>query len=289
MRGAVVLALLIAPLVHGTSPARATFPGANGRIAVNAIDTGNYDIYTINPDGSGRTNLTNHPADDLNPAWSPDGRRIAFTSNRSGVFAQYVMAADGSSVTHVTDGGGWPTWSPTGQQIAFVNGGLFVVNVDGSGLTQIASGSALTPAWSPSGTEIAFSRYLPSGDAAIYIIHPDGTGLRPVTGLAGAVDQAPNWAPDGDSILFTRFGSGAGIYEVGADGTGQELVMQPSSGALMAVYSPNGRRIAYTSGGALFVTRALRDDLQLGAGDKPDWQPTCVVGGRLGSPLGNCD
>jgi len=97
-----------------------TFPGLNGKIAFTSIRDGNEEIYVMNADGTDQTRLTNNPAGDWNPDWSPDGTRIAFNSNReSGQDEIYVMNPDGSGVTDLTNNpasDGSPTWSPDGTK-----------------------------------------------------------------------------------------------------------------------------------------------------------------------------
>lgn len=302
LRTAGVLALLVAVVFVVAVPARAAFPGANGLIAFNWIANGNYEIFSVTADGGDKKNLTNNAADDANPAWSPDGHGLAFVSNREGSYALYTMAEDGSSVTHVADNAGWPTWSPTGEQIVIVRSfgaagtGLVVVNVNGSGETQITSGfTDLTPAWSPDGSEIAFARFLPSGDEAIFAIRPDGTGLRQVTGAPGARDEAPNWSPDGSNIVFSRFGPGGvrSVRQVQGDGSGEHELFSFMSSGGMAVYSPDATRLAFSDGSVLYVSDTSGGNaLQVTAGDKPDWQPIgmdCSSGGLLGPTLLNSD
>ena len=105
-----------------------------------------YDIFSMNPDGSDQTNLTNNPADDSAPAWSPDGTRVAFTSDRGGDLEIFLMNADGSNQTNLTNNSAddaFSTWSPDGTRIAFAtdrpNGEIFVMNADGSEQTNLTN------------------------------------------------------------------------------------------------------------------------------------------------------
>ena len=93
------------------------------RVVFASKRPGNYDLYVMNADGSGQTRLTTSSADDVDPAWSPDGSRIVFQAYRNGQAEIYVMNADGSGQTRLTnhsDYDGQPAWSPDGTQIAFV-------------------------------------------------------------------------------------------------------------------------------------------------------------------------
>jgi Tol biopolymer transport system component len=153
--GFCVLALIGLFALAGTAGANATVPGTNGKIAFasnrdytatsnpcpdnndSAPDCG-FEIYTMNPDGTGVTRLTNNLFKDDKPSWSPDGKQIAFESRRdcattsipdnSNCFSNiYVMDADGNNVRQLTslpDSATHPTWSPDGSQIAFERGDL---------------------------------------------------------------------------------------------------------------------------------------------------------------------
>ncbi len=108
------------------SPAWAAFPGDNGKLAFTSDrDSANfiYDIYSMDSSGPGSAaRLTTHAASDLDPAWSPDGQKIAFMSARDGNLEIYVMDADGTNQTRLTKdatGDTFPAWSPDGQKIAF--------------------------------------------------------------------------------------------------------------------------------------------------------------------------
>ena len=172
------------PLTQSQAPALK----ANGKIAFTSHRDDNGEIYAINPDGSRQTRLTNNPAEDDFPAWSPDGSKIAFASNRDGHYEIYLMNADGSSQTRLTNSQAdafYPDWSPDGAKIVFtrIDGGaesleIYAMNADGSNQTRLTNNQYKDwePTWSPDGTRIAFKRqetntccgdiYLMSADAA---------------------------------------------------------------------------------------------------------------------------
>jgi TolB protein len=142
------------------------------------------DIYVANADGSGLVDLTNNPANcNRDPSWSPDGTKIAFR-NSQGLF---VINADGNGASELASGGFWEAWSPNGRKIAFATSeGVFVSNVDGSDVVQVASSSARA-VWSPDGTKIAFAMV-----GSIYTIDIDGTGLAKVVDDVSTLDD---WQP----------------------------------------------------------------------------------------------
>jgi len=197
-------------------PAKAGKPDpstpSDPKIAFHTDRDGNLEIYVMHADGSNPTNLTNHPAQDGSPDWSPDGTRIAFHSDRDGVPNLYVMNADGSEVTRLTNSPASnvnPAWSPDGSRLAFTsneNGWqIHVINADGTGEVQVTDLAAFngTPAWAPTDpTSIAFYNEDQHYSSAIHLIQPDGSGLLRLTSGGTYHDLHPSWSPSGKQIVF---------------------------------------------------------------------------------------
>jgi len=191
-----------------------------------------YEVYRAQVDGSGLANLTNHYATDYRPAWSPDGGRVAFNSDRDGSLDVWVMNADGTNPVRLTTSPALdidPAWSPDGGKIAFVSGRdgdheVYVMNADGSGVSRLTTHTAqdYSPAWSPDGTELAFVSNR-NGSEDIWLMSPDGSGAQNLTGslLPAANEAFPVWSPDGSRLAFV---SGSDLYVVNRDGTGLRLV-----------------------------------------------------------------
>jgi Tol biopolymer transport system component len=129
------------------------------RIAFMYNVDGQWDIYAMDPDGTGKTNLSNNPAREGLFSWSPDGTRIAFVSDRAGSDLYYVMNSDGSDqrkLTDLQDDNMGFSWSPDGTRLVFVsnnagNDEIYAINADGSGLLRLTENSAndIRPSWQP--------------------------------------------------------------------------------------------------------------------------------------------
>ncbi|MDX6612502.1 MAG: hypothetical protein QOD75_1688 [Blastocatellia bacterium] len=291
-------------------------PKQNGLIACTAGagtgTSGTNNIWLMNPDGSGLTPLTlNTPAEDVAPVWSPDGTRIAFVSRAPNAYGLYVMNADGSNISRLTDSNQdqSPTWSPDGTRIAFGGSrnsdpyGILVVNSDGTNLKRLSNGNL--PSWSPDEVSIAFN-----GAFGFMIMNADGTNIRsiPLPGLPFGAMQF-RWSPDGTKLAFTGLENGSfgrSIYTVSPDGTGLTKIPN-SSGGQSPAWSPDGTKIVfYGIINAGLPTGIYTIDLA-GTGltkisgdltevDTPDWQtqppnfsplsPTYSIAGHLQNSSG---
>ena len=216
---------------------------------------GNLEIYTMNSDGSGLTRLTNNSAHDWWPAWSPDGAKIAFTTQRNGNDDIYVMNADGSAQTRLTTSqadDSRPAWSPDGAKIAFKstrdgNTEIYVMNADGSGQTRLTTDPSIDfePSWSPDGSKIAFVSNR-DGDNEIYVMNPDGSGPTQITDNAND-DLEPAWSPDGLKIAFAsnRHGGLHAIYIMNADGSAPVRVTNANLFDERPSWSSDGTQLAF--------------------------------------------
>jgi Tol biopolymer transport system component len=183
------------------------------------------EIYVVQPDGSGARNVTQHPANDALPSWSPDGKRLVFRSTRDGNKELYVINADSTGLTRLTSSPGtdtFPSWSPLGDRIVFASDRtgdfeIYTARPDGSDLKQLthSPGLDMHPVWSPDGKWICFASQRgglkdehpltgnpqPYGD--LHIMRPDGSEVQPLTDDQFE-DGTPGWAPLLHSPEITR-------------------------------------------------------------------------------------
>jgi dipeptidyl aminopeptidase/acylaminoacyl peptidase len=313
--------LLVALLALGVAAATATAtsPGRNGKIAF--VRGG--DIWAMGPDGSSPVRLTNSPGralEDTDPAWSPDGTRIAFV--RAGINGDlprdiYVLRV-GASATLVARDGTGPSWSPNGARLTFVRERIeansfpisyfWVVNADGTGAHRISPAGqagwlfAGHTDWSPLGDLIAFD----SGDEETSVAFVDRNG-----GFGGGVpgggtqsfDLRPSWAPDATAIALDRFQASECAIPFSCtpdDAVVTKLIVADRHGgtrivianAAQPAWSPDGARIAFVSRvGGVRQIRTMRIDgsdartltSSPSGSSEPTWQAT-RPGLRLGAP-----
>jgi TolB protein len=198
---------------------------------------------------------------EVDPAWSPDGTTIAFSSKRGGTFDLYTMRADGSGTRRLTstrEDDGNPSWSPSGQALAFDRGpvgDIWVVNEDGSDARAIADGPAAEtqPAWAPNGAWIAYVRRTPGTPIQeLWLMRPDGTTQHRVTDFR-RVTGAPAWSPDSERIVFSAALDGEvfDIYSVDLEGKALRRHTQSPNDAIEPSWSPDGSTIAFAREGAI--------------------------------------
>jgi tol-pal system beta propeller repeat protein TolB len=187
----------------------------------------NQEIYLKFVTTGGGANLTRSPyTNEYDPAWSPDGAKIAFVVGGGEIF---VMNADGTgrrNLTNTPKTESMPTWSPDGTKIAFVRVDsegeweIFVMNADGSGQKRLTYSPQYSynygPDWSPDGAKIAFTLQS-NGAYNVYTMNADGSGVKQLT-KGGALD--PAWSPDGTKIAFNKVQEGHyDIFTMNIDGT----------------------------------------------------------------------
>jgi Tol biopolymer transport system component len=273
----VALYALLEPIVFpgsdSSAPAARTSvvaAAADAKIAFLRIRNGPgrqdvYELYVTNADGSGKRKLAQTPwaigaaGFRAGPAWSPDGRQLAFTiqlppgrglCDRAGACNDeiYVIDADGTGLRRLTRNAvpdGPASWSPDGKTIGFLSwrgrtgADIFVMNPDGSDERQLTRrpGNEGGPDWSPDGQTIAFTAVPPrpvvtaiSADGPprdVYVMNADGSDQRNLTNTPAAAEQGADWSPGGRSLAFgTSDGPpwGVTVFVMNADGSGKHRV-----------------------------------------------------------------
>ncbi|MEP7199616.1 MAG: DUF5050 domain-containing protein, partial [Chloroflexota bacterium] len=251
-------------------------------------DKDKWRVYVAGPDGIDPTPLTNGLADDQWPSWSPDGSKIAFTSNRDGHYEVYVMNADGSEQTRLTRTNlhSWsPSWSPDGKKIVFStsrdrNWEVYVMNADGSNPTRLTDDPAEDHAavWSPDGRVIAFASKR-TGNYDIYLMNPDGSAPNRVT-QTSANNFSPTWSPDSRRIAFESNRDGNWeIYVMDGDGANAKNLTNTASNDQGPAWSLDGQSLAF------FSNREGRSDIWVMRSDGSDARNWTHGAGSAQSPV----
>ena len=254
---------------------------AQAKIAFTSGREGNAEIYVMDADGGNPQNLTNNPHVDVIPAWSPDGKRIAFMSDRDGHvnihdfpnYEIYVMDADGGNQLNLTndpDDDRHPSWSPDGKRIVFTsdrdagrdnphNIEIYVMDADGENLQRLTNNLTEDeyPSWSPDGKRIAFSARRDGHfenefgiTYEIYVMDADGENEQRLTENRNN-DWNSSWSPDGKRIAFMSDRKGDvvnwDIYVMDADGGNPQNLTENRVYDSSPSWSPDGERIVFSS------------------------------------------
>ncbi len=216
-------------------------------------------LYTMTPNGERLHRLTWYYINVTNPAWSPDGRQLAFLSNAGAYWDIYLIHADGSGLTNLTNSPGIesaPSWSPDGTRLTFSVGNhgmddIMVMDADGSNLINLTNTEFMErePIWSPNGEQIAY--YCPgwhgSSTPDICVMKIDGNETKNLTQNESTEGRIA-WSPDSQTILFDSFRAwNRDIYTVPARGGNQTRLTTVEGEDYNAAWSPDGNSIAYVS------------------------------------------
>src|SRR3954470_1592385 len=304
-----IAVLAIAAALAPAPAAQASWPGLNGWLSFSSNRFGTAlsgDIFAMPSFGLPQVQLTEVRPDDGQSAWSPDGRRIAFKSRRNGNNELYVMNADGSDETRLTNSfrgsEGQPFWSPDGRRLLYrktpdnpitQDADIWQIDVDpvnpNPRTVLERAGDERYPSYSPDGSKIVFrgdtDRVDHSGDEELYVMDADGTNIVRLTDNA-IFDSAPAFSPDGTKLAFESARDSGDplkldIYVMNADGSDVRRLTADAAHDEGPIWSPDGTKIAFTSerGGSSDIwvmgadgsgVRRLTDDPA--RDESPDWQ-----------------
>ncbi|MEI6634308.1 MAG: DPP IV N-terminal domain-containing protein [Chlamydiota bacterium] len=265
-----VLILLIAVMAAtagcgrggGEEKAHAAPPAMEGRLVYQRGEGNAAEIWVMDLPSRKSVRLTDNRALDEYPRWSPDGREIAFYSDREGTRQIYIMDASGGNARRITGKASVnedPSWSPDGSRLCFwaqdrrgAPENICLIARDGTGMTDITrskTGSRRVPAWSPDGKRIAFTsdRYL---SHQVYLIDASGAHEERLTGNPRGACR-PRWSPDGKRIAYSDGGYGVrtniDIWEMDPDGRNKKRLTEAGGHDYDPAYAPDGSRIIFAS------------------------------------------
>jgi TolB protein len=305
MRCLLILAFaLLSALIPASTRAQAA--GAPGRIAFVASRTadGNADIFSADIGGEAIINLTDDPAPDRSPVWSPDGRQIAFASRRGDNWDVYRMRADGSDLQRLTNDpayDGEPAWSPDGTRIAFSSSrdgdlNIYLLELSSGSLRRVTDDRAADyqPTWAPDSHQLAFTSWR-DGNQEIYAVSLPQSALADMPSAINltnnpAPDRSPAWGSDG-RLAFISDREGIGnLHVLDLESDEQQLagirnrgLQDPAwtvGGGLLAV-GPWGAGGFNSAQGVLIMTTGISVSVALvgspHAYAEPDWNPNAVA------------
>lgn len=239
------------------------FPSPDGtKIVFESKIAGFYQLFTMNPDGSGIVQITHDPWNHDTPAWSPDGKRLAFVSDQNKHSVIYMMNVDGTGLERLSPENAesiHPTWSPDGTQIIYCadddlnppkknDASIYRVDVRSKEIKTLITGGVNTyPSWSPDGKRIVFRKMIGDMNSEVFVANADGSELKNLSNHM-AFDGWPAWSPDGKQIAFSsNRRANYQIHLMNADGGGVRLVANTEGRATEPRWSPDGKTIYFTN------------------------------------------
>jgi Tol biopolymer transport system component len=235
------------------------------RIVFQSNASGDFDLYVM--EGTTTKRIVASPADDITPAYSPDGSRIAFVSERDGNREVYVCDPDGNAQVNISKNAAMdihPSWSRDGKHMLFSSNrgnsspddyDIWQMNEDGSDPKQITRGPEIDTyaSWSPDGKSIVTRRVI-DGNNEVFVMDADGGHPRNLTNAPTTYDGWPVWSPDGKKIAYASGPGGKSptcIMLMDADGSNKRALTRPLAGATFVydtqpTFTPSGKRIVFT-------------------------------------------
>ena len=236
-------------------------------------------------DGAGIRQLTTEQADHEDPAWSPDGKHVAFVLIKDGVEQIQTMNPDGSGIVPITPADVraiHPDWSPDSRAILYCtdddlkppkknSSEIYSVELANHRITKLISGGVNTyPVLSPDGKKLAFRRMVGETNSEVFVANADGSDAHNITNNP-AFDGWPAWSPDGTRIAFAsnRGNQNYQIYTMDPDGSNVSLVAATEGRGTAPKWSPDGKAIFFT----ICQKSAFNLDCQIYAARLDAYQP----------------
>jgi len=239
------------------------FPSPDGKkVLFESKVAGFYQLFTMNPDGSEITQITQDPWNHDTPSWSSDGTKISFVSDQNKHSVVYIMHVDRTGLERLSPENAesiHPTWSPDSTKVIYCadddlappkknDASIYVVDVNSKEIKTLITGGVNTyPSFSPDGKRIAFRKMIGDMNSEVFVANADGTEPKNLSNHM-AFDGWPAWSPDGKLIAFSsNRRANYQIHMMNADGSGVRLVANTEGRATEPRWSPDGKTIYFTN------------------------------------------